>query len=377
MRCRRNTRRELAQLQANAPAMGWAFVKRRMATELGPDWQAKFQKFDKEASFAASLGQVHHAILPRSAARGGGQAAVSRHGVGARGRPRPAQGRVRDRPALRPRDQDRRDPGRDHARACARSSIIAARPGTSRSTATCCATSRTCMCPRPCRDYSTDRLLTMSWLAGRAAAQLEGAQPGGAGRARHQHVPRLVRAVLFLRRDPRRPASRQLQRPAGRLGQPDGFRLRARLSAAFRSRLDRALSRPDERRPRPGRGGLRGLGIYGPEPRHDRRAEPLGRVSLRPADGRPTAPPDRGHGRGPRPGHGAERVRRAAPHGRRAAAARVRVHGSRRDRAGRGVHPPARLDQLAPPVREPDRRLRRRCAGGPPARRPRRRRGCR
>jgi predicted unusual protein kinase regulating ubiquinone biosynthesis (AarF/ABC1/UbiB family) len=56
--------RELAQLQANAPAMGWAFVKRRMGSELGPDWQAKFQKFDKEASFAASLGQVHHALLP-------------------------------------------------------------------------------------------------------------------------------------------------------------------------------------------------------------------------------------------------------------------------------------------------------------------------
>ncbi|MBS0527409.1 MAG: AarF/ABC1/UbiB kinase family protein [Proteobacteria bacterium] len=56
--------RELAQLQANAPAMGWAFVKRRMATELGPDWQAKFRKFDKDASFAASLGQVHHAVLP-------------------------------------------------------------------------------------------------------------------------------------------------------------------------------------------------------------------------------------------------------------------------------------------------------------------------
>ncbi|WP_428663675.1 ABC1 kinase family protein [Reyranella sp.] len=55
--------RELAQLQANAPAMGWAFVRRRMATELGPDWQAKFQRFDKEASFAASLGQVHRAVL--------------------------------------------------------------------------------------------------------------------------------------------------------------------------------------------------------------------------------------------------------------------------------------------------------------------------
>ena len=30
---------ELAQLQANAPAMGWPFVKRRMSAELGPDWQ--------------------------------------------------------------------------------------------------------------------------------------------------------------------------------------------------------------------------------------------------------------------------------------------------------------------------------------------------
>jgi predicted unusual protein kinase regulating ubiquinone biosynthesis (AarF/ABC1/UbiB family) len=56
--------RELAQLQSNAPAMGWAFVRRRMATELGPDWQAKFARFDKEAAFAASLGQVHHAVLP-------------------------------------------------------------------------------------------------------------------------------------------------------------------------------------------------------------------------------------------------------------------------------------------------------------------------
>ncbi|MBL0900583.1 MAG: AarF/ABC1/UbiB kinase family protein [Reyranella sp.] len=55
--------RELAQLQANAPAMGWAFVRRRMAAELGPDWQAKFATFEKEASFAASLGQVHRATL--------------------------------------------------------------------------------------------------------------------------------------------------------------------------------------------------------------------------------------------------------------------------------------------------------------------------
>jgi predicted unusual protein kinase regulating ubiquinone biosynthesis (AarF/ABC1/UbiB family) len=43
--------------------MGWAFVRRRMATELGPDWQSKFANFEKEAAFAASLGQVHRATL--------------------------------------------------------------------------------------------------------------------------------------------------------------------------------------------------------------------------------------------------------------------------------------------------------------------------
>ena len=55
---------ELAQLQANAPAMGWNFVRRRMAAELGPDWERKFASFSREASAAASLGQVHRAVLP-------------------------------------------------------------------------------------------------------------------------------------------------------------------------------------------------------------------------------------------------------------------------------------------------------------------------
>jgi len=52
---------ELAQLQANAPAMGWPFVKRRMAGELGTDWQTRFRDFEKTAARAASLGQVHRA----------------------------------------------------------------------------------------------------------------------------------------------------------------------------------------------------------------------------------------------------------------------------------------------------------------------------
>ncbi len=55
---------ELAQLQSNAPAMGWPFVRRRMAGELGPAWQSKFADFGQEAAAAASLGQVHKATLP-------------------------------------------------------------------------------------------------------------------------------------------------------------------------------------------------------------------------------------------------------------------------------------------------------------------------
>jgi len=53
---------EFLSLQSSAPAMGWPFVKRRMKSELGPDWQSKFKHFDRTASAAASLGQVHKAI---------------------------------------------------------------------------------------------------------------------------------------------------------------------------------------------------------------------------------------------------------------------------------------------------------------------------
>jgi predicted unusual protein kinase regulating ubiquinone biosynthesis (AarF/ABC1/UbiB family) len=54
--------RELIQLQANAPAMGWPFVRRRMMGELGPDWQSRFRSFEHDAARAASLGQVHRAV---------------------------------------------------------------------------------------------------------------------------------------------------------------------------------------------------------------------------------------------------------------------------------------------------------------------------
>ncbi|HZH26786.1 MAG TPA: AarF/ABC1/UbiB kinase family protein [Azospirillaceae bacterium] len=53
---------ELSQLQADAPSMGWPFVKRRMQAELGPGWEARFRSFERTAAAAASLGQVHRAV---------------------------------------------------------------------------------------------------------------------------------------------------------------------------------------------------------------------------------------------------------------------------------------------------------------------------
>jgi predicted unusual protein kinase regulating ubiquinone biosynthesis (AarF/ABC1/UbiB family) len=53
---------ELGQLQSQAPPMGRSFVRRRMAAELGPEWEAKFALFEYEAAASASLGQVHKAV---------------------------------------------------------------------------------------------------------------------------------------------------------------------------------------------------------------------------------------------------------------------------------------------------------------------------
>lgn len=52
----------LLTLQTNAPPMGAGFVRRRMAAELGPEWEKRFKRFEQTAAAAASLGQVHRAV---------------------------------------------------------------------------------------------------------------------------------------------------------------------------------------------------------------------------------------------------------------------------------------------------------------------------
>src|SRR5882724_6243679 len=66
---------ELMKLQSEAPPMGWAFVKRRMAAELGADWQTKFASFGHHPAAAASLGQVHRARAHASSQDGGAELA--------------------------------------------------------------------------------------------------------------------------------------------------------------------------------------------------------------------------------------------------------------------------------------------------------------
>src|SRR5436190_3794484 len=66
---------ELMKLQSEAPPMGWAFVKRRMAAELGADWQAKFASFGHHPAAAASLGQVHRARAHASSQNDGAELA--------------------------------------------------------------------------------------------------------------------------------------------------------------------------------------------------------------------------------------------------------------------------------------------------------------
>jgi predicted unusual protein kinase regulating ubiquinone biosynthesis (AarF/ABC1/UbiB family) len=56
--------RELTQLQDAVPAAPFDRIRRRIERELGASVEALFQSFEERAAAAASLGQVHRAVMP-------------------------------------------------------------------------------------------------------------------------------------------------------------------------------------------------------------------------------------------------------------------------------------------------------------------------
>ena len=66
--------------------------------------------------------------------------------------------------------------------------------------------------PRMHPELSTERLLTMQWLDGEKLLSFKSEPQEVRKPAGHRHVQGMVAAFLEIRRHPRRPASRQLQR---------------------------------------------------------------------------------------------------------------------------------------------------------------------
>ena len=154
---------------------------------------------------------------------------------------------VRHPPALRSGDRHQRDDQGNRARGCARNSTIAARPSTSRSTATCSRTTDSIRVPQVWPELSTGRLLTLDWLEGSRLLDAQGRHARRAQSARERDVHRLVVAVQPLRRDPRRSASRQLfgvhDEGQARRHQSPRLRLHPHLPAEIRRRRRRSLQR--------------------------------------------------------------------------------------------------------------------------------------
>lgn len=164
---------EFSQLQAEAPAMGWPFVKRRMRAELGAGWEAKFASFEHEAAHAASLGQVHAATLHdgRAVACKLQYPDMSSAVEADVGQLRTLLGLFKrmdgsiDPSAMVDEITDRLREELDYAREAKHMTLYAAmladRPFVA--------------LPSPVPDLSTDRLLTMTWLGGERLTAFEDA----------------------------------------------------------------------------------------------------------------------------------------------------------------------------------------------------------
>jgi predicted unusual protein kinase regulating ubiquinone biosynthesis (AarF/ABC1/UbiB family) len=167
--------RELVQLQANAPAMGWPFARRRMMGELGPDWQSRFKSFEHVAARAASLGQVHRATAldgtplacklqyPDMASAVEADLRQLRLAMGLYERydRTVTTGEIHAEIAARLREE--LDYQREAAHLRLYGAILADEPGVA--------------VPRPIVELSTKRLLTMTWLDGAPLLEFAAAAP--------------------------------------------------------------------------------------------------------------------------------------------------------------------------------------------------------
>jgi predicted unusual protein kinase regulating ubiquinone biosynthesis (AarF/ABC1/UbiB family) len=164
---------ELATLQMNAPPMSAAFVRRRMAAELGPDWRARFADFDLQPAAAASLGQVHRATALDGRALAvklqypDMQSAVESdlgqmRAVMALGRQMFGQVDTREIVVeISARIREELDYGREAKAMALYGAFFAGRDDIA--------------APEPLAELSTGRLLTMTWLEGRGLMDFEGA----------------------------------------------------------------------------------------------------------------------------------------------------------------------------------------------------------
>ena len=155
---------ELIHLQANAPAMGWPFVRRRMMGELGPDWQSRFKTFEHTAVRAASLGQVHRAVglegtplacklqYPEMASAVEADLRQLRLAMGIYERYDRTVSTSEIHAEIAARLREELDYEREAAHMRLYGTILADEPGVA--------------VPRPVPELSTKRLLTMTWLDG-------------------------------------------------------------------------------------------------------------------------------------------------------------------------------------------------------------------
>jgi predicted unusual protein kinase regulating ubiquinone biosynthesis (AarF/ABC1/UbiB family) len=161
----------LLTLQTNAPPMGAGFVRRRMASELGADWEKRFKRFEREASAAASLGQVHRATAKDGTALAcklqypNMAAAVDsdiRQFKAALGLQRSFAGTI-DTSEIGEEVAARLAEELDYEREAAHMRLYAIMLSDRDDIAV----------PEPMPDLSTKRLLTMSWLEGRPFGEFE------------------------------------------------------------------------------------------------------------------------------------------------------------------------------------------------------------